>query len=146
MAAGFEILNPQSTGGTVLNATADIGYEAAKSFTLKVTKFTIDVQTPTVDGTEENGYQQRFHSGRVEGVASFQGFVIDGRAIGLQTLPDESVSVSVNIGDSHTIGFTMAIERIRIDWERAAVGVPITIEGRITGTPPLSPSPIYESA
>lgn len=144
MAGTQKLLRAQSNAASDLfDATANIGTDASKTFTLKVTKFSLDIQTPTIDGTPEStllttAYQERFHTGRVEGTASFQGYVIQNRAIGLQSLPEETVDVKLalgketNLGAVHYVSFRMAVERVKIDWARSEVGIPVLIEGRIT--------------
>ena len=145
MAGVQKLLKTQSNAAADLfDASADIGTAGGKTFTLKVVKFSLDVQTPTVDGTEEQTsvltsvYQQRFHTGRVEGSAAFQGYIIQNQAVGLQSLPQETVDVKLALGKNmvagtvHYVSFRMAVERVRIDWARSEVGIPVAIEGKIT--------------
>ena len=145
MAGVLKLLKTQSNGDQDLfDATADINKSGTPTLKLKVTQFSIDIKTPTVDGTEEQKsvlttvYQQRFHTGRVEGDASFQGYIISGSLVGLQNLPVEEVDVKVRIGKHqndgtvHQVAFRMAVERVKVDWARQAVGIPVAIQGKIT--------------
>lgn len=146
MATGFEVLKSQSNAGESLtDVSADIGTASGKVITLKITQFSIDIQTPTVDGTPEKTsalavHQERFHTGRVEGTAAFKGYIIAGRAVGISNFPQETVDVSIVLGKNfaddtkHRLTFRLAIERTKIDWSRTVVGIPIMIEGRITDT------------
>lgn len=146
MPAGYKILKSQSNASAdFTDATADIGYATNKTLTLKISQFSIDIQTPTVDGTPEKKsaisvYQERFHTGRVEGTAAFKGYIIAGELIGINSLPLETVDVKVALGKNfandqvHRLAFRLAVERTKIDWARTAVGVPVMIEGRITDT------------
>jgi len=145
MAGVQRLLKAQSNAASDLfDAAADIGTDNGKTITLKVVKFSIDIQTPTIDGTPEQTsaltevYQERFHTGRIEGSASFQGYIISNRVIGLQSYPLEQVDVKLTLGKHlatgvlHKISFRMAVERTKIDWARTEVGIPILIEGKIT--------------
>lgn len=145
MAGVQKLLKAQSNAAADLfDATADIGTAGSETFTLKVVKFSIDIQTPTIDGTPEQPnalttvYQERFHTGRVEGSAMFQGYVIQNKVVGLQSLPQEQVDVKLALGKNmvsgtvHYISFRMAVERVRIDWARSEVGIPVMLEGKIT--------------
>ena len=145
MAGIQKLLKAQSNAASDLfDATADIGTAGLAAITMKVVKFSIDIQTPTIDGTEEqktvltNVYQQRFHTGRIEGSAAFQGYIISNKLIGLQSYPLEEVDVKLTLGKHfqtgalHKIAFRMAVERTKIDWARTEVGIPVLIEGKIT--------------
>jgi hypothetical protein len=145
MAGVQKLLKAQSNAASDLfDALADIGTAAGATITIKVVRFSIDIQTPTIDGTPEQTsaltevYQERFHTGRIEGAASFQGYIISNQAIGLQSYPLEEVDVKLTLGKHlatgvlHKIAFRMAVERTKIDWARTEVGIPIMIDGRIT--------------
>lgn len=157
MAGVQKLLKAQSNAALDLfDASADIGTGSGTTIRFKVSKFSIDIQTPTIDGTEEQTsvltavYQQRFHTGRVEGTASFEGYLISGVAAGFQNLPSEQVDVKLTLGKHfndgklHRISFRMAVERARIDWSRTEVGIPLLLAGRITdryegtGTNPIA--------
>lgn len=136
----------------IFEAAADISSSSGDAFTMKVTKFDLDIQTPLVDATQETlafmtGSYSDAHiekyTGRVTGRAAFKGYIIENRAMGLAGLPNEEVDVEVVIGkvvegsdagNKHKLVFRMAIENIKINWARTSVGIPVVMAGKIVST------------
>ena len=136
----------------IFEAAADISSSNGDAFTMKVTKFDLDIQTPLVDATQETlaamaaDYSDAHiekYTGRVTGRVAFKGYVIENRAMGLAGLPNEEVDVEVVIGkvtegtdagDKHKLVFRMAIENIKINWARTSVGIPVVMAGKIVST------------
>ena len=133
-------------------AAADISSENGDAFTMKVTKFDLDIKTPLVDATQEtlaamtSGYSDAHiekYTGRVTGSAAFKGYIIENRVLGLAGLPNEEVDVTFVIGkvktgasagNKHQLVFRMAIENIKINWARTSVGIPVVMAGKIVST------------
>lgn len=136
----------------IFEAAADISSLDGDTFTMKVTKFDLDIQTPLVDATQETlatmtgsytDAHKEMYTGRVKGRVSFKGYIIENRAIGLAALPNEDVDVAVVIGkvsegadtgNKHKLVFKVAIENVKINWSRTEVGVPVAISGKIIST------------
>jgi len=136
----------------IFEAAADISSTDGDAFTMKVTKFDLDIQTPLVDATQETlatmtgGYSDAHiekYTGRVTGRAVFKGYIIENRVLGLGGLPNEEVDVEVILGKNthsastghkHKLVFRMAIENIKINWARTSVGIPIAVAGKIVST------------
>ena len=136
----------------IFEAAADISSSNGDAFTMKVTKFDLDIQTPLVDATQETlavmtgGYSDAHiekYTGRVTGRAVFKGYIIENRAMGLAGLPNEEVDVEVvigkvtegtDVGNKHKLVFRRAIENIKINWARTSVGIPVVMAGKIVST------------
>lgn len=145
------VLKPNSITD-IFEAAADISTSNGDAITMKVTKFDLDIRTPLIDATQEtlatmaSSYSDAHiekYTGRVTGMVSFKGFVIENRVLGLAALPNEEVDVSVVIGKitigsdagkKHKLVFRMAIENIKINWSRTSVGVPVAVSGKIVST------------
>lgn len=134
-----------------MDAAAEISGVAGDTFTLKIVKFDLDVRTPLLEATQESDpsvvvgqvneatpYIKYKHTGKVGGTARFEGLILGGHALGLNSLPDEEVDVKLYLGKKistgvkHSVAFRLAIEQVQIKWSRQQVGVPVMIMGKIT--------------
>lgn len=134
-----------ATVGASQNPTAasKIGSDANDDFIINMWSFDVDGFSPLEDVQGDTDPYPRYeNNGLLYGNVVISGVAVAEQAIGFKNIVDSTknptTSVTILISNNRKLVFNMAIERVRVRWNKSAVNVPVVIVGRISNTNPAN--------
>ena len=141
------LLKPQGASGTaILKSGSTIGTSGSTVY-MKVMSSRFALGVGVLDTTGDgDAFAQVDHNNEWRGQITFNGFMLAGNHLGIQTLQDATsvvgqssvnpVTVKFGLGYEKTYEFKMMIQNVVIDWNRQAPVVGVSIVGMLTGASP----------